>query len=280
MAFPSSPTDGQTTTINGIVYIYSSSLDTWSMQSASPSTPAISTTNIALTGNITATGNVVASGNVSGVLISGTLSTAAQPNITSVGTLSAVTVTANANVGNVYATTSVNSPSFANGNSSVAITANANVGVTITSTSIATFSTSGLQITSFGVNTAPSGVAGEIRATGNITAGYSDLRLKDILGNIDNALDRLERLNGVFYTQSKLAEQFGYNDYSKQVGLIAQEVQVALPEAVKPAPFDLEGDASKSGENYLTVQYQMIIPLLVEAVKELKREIDSMKGDA
>ena len=48
---------------------------------------------------------------------------------------------------------------------------------------------------------------------------------------------------------------FGYNDYKRQVGVIAQEVQKVLPESVKIAPFDMDVEGnSKSGENYLTVQ--------------------------
>ena len=52
-----------------------------------------------------------------------------------------------------------------------------------------------------------------------------------------------------------------------------------LPEAVRPAPFDIDGDGnSKSGENYLTVQYEKLTALLIEAVKELKSEVDTLKA--
>jgi hypothetical protein len=64
----------------------------------------------------------------------------------------------------------------------------------------------------------------------------------------------------------------------KEIGFIAQEIQAVLPEAVKPAPFDYNGGLSKSGENYLTVQYEKIVPLLIEAIKELKAEIDILKN--
>jgi len=136
------------------------------------------------------------------------------------------------------------------------------------------------RVDSLGVGTDWSGTGGEIRATNAITAYYSDQRLKEISGNIPNALDKVVALNGVMYTQNKLAEDFGYNDYSPQVGLIAQQVQEVLPEVVKPAPFDIESDGtSKSGENYLTIQYEKVIPLLVEAIKELKQEVDRLKGE-
>jgi hypothetical protein len=60
--------------------------------------------------------------------------------------------------------------------------------------------------------------------------------------------------------------------------MFAQDVQEVLPEAVKIAPFDNDGNGnSKSGENYLTIQYEKIVPLLVEAIKELKKEIEELK---
>ena len=58
----------------------------------------------------------------------------------------------------------------------------------------------------------------------------------------------------------------------------AQEVQAALPEAVKLAPFDNDGnDNSISGENYLTIHYEKVVPLLLQAIKELKLELDEIK---
>jgi hypothetical protein len=67
-----------------------------------------------------------------------------------------------------------------------------------------------------------------------------------------------------------------------EVGLSAQQVQEILPEVIDLAPFDTEYvkgvKGSKSGEFYLTVRYERIIPLLVEAIKELADEIDKLKG--
>ena len=92
-------------------------------------------------------------------------------------------------------------------------------------------------------------------------------------------MEKINKISGVYFTQNKFAEQFGYNDYSQQVGVIAQEVQEVLPEVVITAPFDY-GDfgISKSGENYLTVRYEKIIPLLIEAIKELNKEVNKLKG--
>ena len=122
-------------------------------------------------------------------------------------------------------------------------------------------------------------VGGAIVTTGNIIAFFSDKRLKNILGNIDNPLEKINKLNGVYYEENELAESFGYEkNEKKQVGLLAQEVQEVLPEIVSLAPFDSEEDgSSKSGENYLTIQYEKIVPLLVECIKELKKEINELK---
>jgi hypothetical protein len=138
---------------------------------------------------------------------------------------------------------------------------------------------SNVQFNSLGVGTAGSGTTGEIRATNNITAFYSDKRLKDIISTIPNALSKLLTLSGVIFKQNKKAEEFGYNNYEEQVGVIAQEVQAVLPQVVKPAPFDLdENNQSKSGENYITVQYEKLVPLLIEAIKEQQKQIDELKA--
>jgi trimeric autotransporter adhesin len=140
---------------------------------------------------------------------------------------------------------------------------------------------SSAQIASLGVGTAASGTAGEIRATNNVTAYYSDERLKENIQQINNALEKVQSISGVYYTQNKLAEKYGYKNYERQVGVIAQEIKAILPEAVKPAPFDrimVEGkEISRSGEDYMTVQYEKLVPLLIEAIKELKAEVDELK---
>ncbi len=117
---------------------------------------------------------------------------------------------------------------------------------------------------SFGVGTAASGTAGEIRATNNITAYYSDDRLKVRIGNIEDAVDKVRQLTGFYYTANELAKSFGYQG-ELQVGVSAQETQKVLPMAVVPAPID---------DRFLTVRYEKIIPLLVEAIKELQLQID------
>ena len=148
---------------------------------------------------------------------------------------------------------------------------------------IATFSSPGVKVFSLGVGTdVPFGTTGEIRATNNITAYFSDERLKENIKTIPSALSKLLSLRGVTYNSNKLAEQYGYFDKKEQVGVIAQEVEKVLPQIVVPAPFDIEQDEdgneySKSGENYKTVQYDKLIPLLIEAIKEQQETIINLQ---
>jgi hypothetical protein len=135
-------------------------------------------------------------------------------------------------------------------------------------------------ILSLGVGTSGSGTLGEIRATNEITAYYSDRRLKENVEIIDNALVKVLSLNGITYTPNELAESFGYDRTKKLVGVFADEIEAVLPEAVRPAPFDTdEGGNSKSGENYRTVQYEKIVPLLIEAIKEQQKSIENLQNE-
>ena len=130
------------------------------------------------------------------------------------------------------------------------------------------------QMNSLGVGVGPSGTPGMIVTTNNIIAYYSDQRLKKDIELIADPLSKVLSLRGVTYTQNEVAEQYGYTNYDSQVGVIAQDVQAVLPEAVKLAPFDSNADGtSKSGENYMTVQYEKIVPLLIEAIKELTAKV-------
>lgn len=134
-------------------------------------------------------------------------------------------------------------------------------------------------ITSLGIGTAPSGTSGEIRAANAITSYYSDIRLKTKIANIENALDKVMQLSGFLYVENATAKELGFNNTKTQVALSAQDVQRIQPEAVQPAPFDTNADGSSiSGETYLTVQYEKLVPLLVEAIKEIKQQLDELKA--
>ena len=161
-----------------------------------------------------------------------------------------------------------------------ALTGNA----TTASTANATNTGNSFQMNSLGVGVSASGTAGEIRATNNITAYYSDERLKDIIGIIPDALTKVCSLRGVTYTSNNVAAGFGYTDQAEQVGVLAQDVQKVQPQVVTAAPFDI-GQAedgtefSVSGENYLTVRYERLVPLLIEAIKELKLSHDALQTE-
>jgi|Laugresbdmm110dd_1035094.scaffolds.fasta_scaffold04839_1 hypothetical protein len=126
-----------------------------------------------------------------------------------------------------------------------------------------------VQFGALGVGTAAVS-AGQIHATNNITAYYSDDRLKTKLGNIENALDKIDELSGFYYEENELAESLGYTKH-RQVGVSAQQVQKQLPDCdiVVPAPID---------NKYWTVHYERLIPLLIEGIKELRAEVKEIKN--
>jgi hypothetical protein len=140
-----------------------------------------------------------------------------------------------------------------------------------TTGSAATFTstTQNSQFNSIGVGTAGSGTAGEIRATNQITAYYSDDRLKTRTGNIQNALEKVLSLDGFHYHANETAVALGYDASKEEVGVSAQQVQAILPEVVVPAPIDAQ---------YLTVHYDRLVPLLVEAIKEQQKQIEELKA--
>ena len=122
-----------------------------------------------------------------------------------------------------------------------------------------TITNTSYQMTALGVGTA-AGPTGQIRATSNITAYYSDSRLKDFEGPIDSALDKVKALTGYYFKENDLARSFGYDNEKRQVGVSAQEVESVLPEVVTEAPFN---------SDYKSVWYEKLVPLLIEAIKEL-----------
>ena len=113
-------------------------------------------------------------------------------------------------------------------------------------------------------------VSGTITCTGNITGLTSDKRLKDFKEIIPSALEKVSKLNGYNFNWNDTAKKLDANifDDEDQVGVSAQEVLEVCPEAVKPAPID---------NNYYTVQYEKLVPLLIEAIKDIKNELDEHK---
>lgn len=127
--------------------------------------------------------------------------------------------------------------------------------------------------------------SGAISARNNITAYASDERLKQNFKPISSALNKVQSISGyTFDWDVNLCRSLGFAPSQKhEHGVKAQEIQKVLPDAVCIAPFDADRDEegniiSKSGEEYLTVRYERLVPLLIEAIKELKAEVDALKA--
>ena len=109
---------------------------------------------------------------------------------------------------------------------------------------------------------------GTIRAVNDVVAFVSDERLKQNIQPLENALDKVLTLNGFTYNFNETGQSLGFDGTLTHVGVSAQQVQAVLPEAVKPAPAD---------SNYLTVQYEKLVPLLIEAIKEQNEKIEKLE---
>lgn len=119
-------------------------------------------------------------------------------------------------------------------------------------------------------------IDGAITATGNINAALivssgnviaassSDLRLKDNLEKIDNALEKVSRLNGYTFTWNEKADKIFSS--KNDVGVVAQEVENVLPEIVIDRV-----------DGYKAVYYEKLVPLLIESIKELKERIEELE---
>ena len=104
-------------------------------------------------------------------------------------------------------------------------------------------------------------VTGTITATSNITA-YSDIKLKENIELIPDALDKINSISGYTYNRKDI------EDSARQTGVIAQEVQKVLPEAVM-----------EDEDGTLSVAYGNMVGLLIESIKELKTQADELKAE-
>ena len=104
------------------------------------------------------------------------------------------------------------------------------------------------------------GSSGSLTASGNITA-YSDSRLKENVEVIPNALDKVLQIRGVTFTRNDQEDK-----ETRYAGVIAQEVEAVLPEVV-----------AEDDEGIKNVAYGNIVGLLIEAIKDLKAEVEELK---
>jgi hypothetical protein len=171
--------------------------------------------------------------------------------------------------------------SGASGTWAISISGNAATATSATSATTATTATTAnalntgnnYQVNSLGVGTAGSGTAGEIRATNNVTAFFSsDARLKENVKPIENALGIVTTVGGKTFDWSDayIAEHGGEDNYfvrKSDFGVIAQDVQAVFPLAVRTRD-----------DGTLAVDYEKLVAVAFAAIKELKAEVDELRG--
>ena len=110
--------------------------------------------------------------------------------------------------------------------------------------------------------------AGAIICNGNITAfgNTSDIKLKENIEVISDALDKVKQLKGITFNYKK--------DGKRSTGLIAQDLEKVLPEAIyETIDADINGDPE---DKHLAIRYGNTVGLLVEAIKEQQEQIETL----
>ena len=243
---------------------------------------------LTLSGTVTSSGNLTLSGTVNslaagtyGISISGNAATATTANAlntgnsyTAVGYVSTATSGVALAVGDNSAIRNSGSAStiyvdVAAGGASAGSLVLRN---TNSFTAMATFSGTGTQLTSLGVGTAPSGTAGEIRATDNVTAYYSsDARLKENVQPIADALGIVSAVGGKTFdwTDTYIADHGGEDGYfvrKSDFGVIAQDVEAVFPLAVRTRE-----------DGTLAVDYEKLVAVAFAAIAELRAEVNELR---
>lgn len=111
---------------------------------------------------------------------------------------------------------------------------------------------------------------GDLHVEGDVIAfstTVSDRRLKENIKNIENALDKVDQINGVTFLRKANGQE--------SAGVIAQEIMEVLPEAVKEKALPLLNE--NPDEKYYVVEYDAVTGLLVEAVKELSAKVKALE---
>lgn len=114
--------------------------------------------------------------------------------------------------------------------------------------------------------------SGDMVASGNIGA-YSDPRLKDDVERIHGALDIIEKLDGVRFTWNHKTRLVG-KPGERDIGVLADQVEAVLPELVGLSIPDDEND----GERWRIVAYDKLVPVLIEAIKELAGRVKELEA--
>jgi len=111
---------------------------------------------------------------------------------------------------------------------------------------------------------------GDVYATGDIITSYSDVRLKTKIGSIKNAVEKMCAIETMYYTSNEVATGLGVTDIKPKVGVTAQSVLTVAPEVVHPSGLD---------SKYWTVQYERLVPYLIECIKEQQAQIEELKSN-
>jgi hypothetical protein len=107
--------------------------------------------------------------------------------------------------------------------------------------------------------------AGRIDAANDVVAfSTSDIRLKDNIKSIDKALDKVNSIQGIEFDWIEKEEVHGNSGHD--IGVIAQEIEEILPDVV-----------TTRDNGYKAVKYEKIVPLLIEAIKDLSKQVDGLK---
>jgi hypothetical protein len=125
-------------------------------------------------------------------------------------------------------------------------------------------------LTYYWVGTAYNGTGVLLNSGSTSWSTLSDEREKNIHGVIENALDKIVQFDGIYYNYKSDAEGTRY-----RVGFSAQKVQTAFPEAVEEVQREVDNPSEETKR--LTLSTTDIVPLLVQAIKELKAEFDAYK---
>jgi len=107
-------------------------------------------------------------------------------------------------------------------------------------------------------------INGTLRVTGDVIAYYSsDERLKDNITPIQNTLEKIDKLGGYEFDWNDKQSTYEGHD----IGVVAQEIEAQFPELV-----------TTREDGYKAVKYEKLTAVLIQAIKELKSEVDNLKN--
>jgi hypothetical protein len=103
---------------------------------------------------------------------------------------------------------------------------------------------------------------------GNVYSSYSDLRLKNVIKPIENSLENLAKIDTFYYEPNELAKSLGIKG-GVTLGVSTQSVKLVYPEIIGPSPIN---------NKYDTVQYEKLVPVLIDAINRLNSKIEYLEN--